>query len=399
MQQKALTIALAGNPNSGKTTIFNAITGTRQKVGNWPGVTIEKKEGAVKWKKHELVIVDLPGTYSLTPFSLEEIVARDYVLDEAPDVVIVIIDASNLERSLYLATQIRELDCKVVFALNMADQAQARGIKIDAHKLSELLDVPVVFTVGNKNRGIDQLLEKAVELADTQRKPPLRRVRYSQEIEKAIDILKTRLKEEFGGLLRYNPRWTAVKLIEDDAIVKERLKELAESKSRRLIDEAAIQREYLRTRFNDDPEIVTTDERYGFISGIIKEVQTASTLQRVDRSRAIDLVLTNRYLGIPIFFIFIWAMFQITFTLGTYPQEWIESFMGWLTGMAGRVIPAGVLHDLVVDGILQGIGAVIVFLPNILILFFCCSSEWSAVCSSFSISACSVVAALDSSSL
>lgn len=371
MKQKALTIALAGNPNSGKTTIFNAITGTRQKVGNWPGVTIEKKEGAVTWKKHELVIVDLPGTYSLTPFSLEEIVARDYVLDETPDVVIVIIDASNLERSLYLATQIRELDCKVVFALNMADQAQARGIKIDAHKLSQLLDLPVVFTVGNKNRGIDQLLEKAIELAGTQRKPPLRRVRYSLEIEKAIDVLKARLSDELGDQLRYNPRWTAVKLIEDDAIIKQRLQELSESRSGRLIAEAAAQREYLRTRFNDDPEIVTTDERYGFISGIIKEVQTSSTLQRVDRSRAIDLVLTNRYLGIPIFFIFIWAMFQITFTLGAYPQEWIESGMDWLTGVAGRMIPAGLLHDLVVDGILQGIGAVIVFLPNILILFFC----------------------------
>ncbi len=371
MNQRTLTIALAGNPNSGKTTIFNAITGTRQKVGNWPGVTVEKKEGSVTWKSHDLMIVDLPGTYSLTPFSIEEIVARNYVLDEAPDVVIVIIDASNLERSLYLATQIRELDCKVVFALNMADQAQSRGIKIDAEKLSELLDVPVVFTVGNKGRGIDQLLEKTIDLANTQRKPPLRRVRYSLEIEKSISVLKSLLSTELDSLLPYNPRWTAVKLIEDDAIIKERLAALSESKSRILIEAAEAQREYLRARFNDDPEIVTTDERYGFISGIIKEVQTTSTLQRVDRSRAIDLVLTNRYLGIPIFFIFIWAMFQITFTLGAYPQAWIESAMGWITGTAGRVMPDGMLRDLVLDGILQGIGTVIVFLPNILILFFC----------------------------
>jgi ferrous iron transport protein B len=159
MAERMLTIALAGNPNSGKTTIFNAITGTRQKVGNWPGVTVEKKEGLIVKDGYQLKIVDLPGTYSLTPFSIEEIVARNYVLDESPDVVIDIIDASNLERSLYLATQLRELDCKVVFALNMTDMAQSRGIKINAAKLSELLDVPVVYTVGNRQKGIDELAD------------------------------------------------------------------------------------------------------------------------------------------------------------------------------------------------------------------------------------------------
>ena len=162
MRQKSLTIALAGNPNSGKTTIFNIITGTRQKVGNWPGVTVEKKEGTVSKYGYTLKIIDLPGTYSLTPYSIEEIIARNYVLDEKPDVVIDIIDASNLERSLYLATQLRELDCKVLFALNMADLARTWGIKIDDQKLSELLGIPVVFTIGNKNEGIDNLLEKTI---------------------------------------------------------------------------------------------------------------------------------------------------------------------------------------------------------------------------------------------
>ena len=168
MSSKRLTIALAGNPNSGKTTIFNTITGTRQKVGNWPGVTVEKKEGRVQYRGYDLAIVDLPGTYSLTPYSIEEIVARNYILDESPDVVIDIIDASNLERSLYLATQLCELDCKVLFALNMADLALSRGSKIDDRKLSELLKVPVTFTVGNKNEGIDTLLEMAVELAEAE---------------------------------------------------------------------------------------------------------------------------------------------------------------------------------------------------------------------------------------
>ncbi len=184
MHSKHLSIALAGNPNSGKTTIFNNITGTRQKVGNWPGVTVEKKEGRVSKFGYDLIIVDLPGTYSLTPFSIEEIITRDYVLEEHPDVVIDIIDASNLERSLYLATQLRELDCKVLFALNMADVSQTRGMKIDDKMLSELLDVPVVFTIGNKNEGIDTLLEKAIELAESSYETPkTRKVKYSKDIE------------------------------------------------------------------------------------------------------------------------------------------------------------------------------------------------------------------------
>ena len=192
ISQKSLTIALAGNPNSGKTTIFNSITGTRQKVGNWPGVTVEKKEGIVSKYGYELKIIDLPGTYSLTPFSVEEIIARDFVLDECPDVVIDIIDASNLERSLYLATQLREIDCKVLFALNMADIARTRGIKIDAEKLSELLDLPIVFTIGNKNEGIDELLKKAIELAesdvDTSGK---RKVKYNKDTENSISELRS----------------------------------------------------------------------------------------------------------------------------------------------------------------------------------------------------------------
>ncbi|MGD8336260.1 MAG: FeoB small GTPase domain-containing protein, partial [Desulfobacterales bacterium] len=200
MSTKRLTIALAGNPNSGKTTIFNRITGTRQKVGNWPGVTVEKKEGTVFKHGYELKIIDLPGTYSLTPYSIEEIVARNYILDETPDVVIDIIDASNLERSLYLATQIRELDCKVIFALNMADLASSRGSKIDEIKLSELLDVPVAFTVGNKNEGIDTLLSMAIEIAESDPSArSTRRVQYSKDIEEAVDKLRQMIDTSTAG--------------------------------------------------------------------------------------------------------------------------------------------------------------------------------------------------------
>jgi ferrous iron transport protein B len=372
MEPKHLTIALAGNPNSGKTTIFNNITGTRQKVGNWPGVTVAKKEGNINKYGYNLKIIDLPGTYSLTPFSIEEIVVRNYVLDERPDVVIDIIDASNLERSLYLATQLRELDCKVLFALNMADLARTRGMKIDGDKLSQLLDVPVVFTVGNKNEGINDLLKQAVKLAESDTLAPKKRnVKYSIDIENSIIRLKQFIEEKSDGKLPYNIRWTAIKLLEDDKIIKERILQSAGDIGLEILQTTQALRKHLDQRFDDDPQIVMTDERYGFIAGIIKEVQTSSTKQRVDISRNIDLVLTNRFIGFPIFLFFIWAMFQLTFTLGAYPMDWIDGGVAWISTAIDGLVPDGLFKALLLDGIIAGVGSVIVFLPNIIILFFC----------------------------
>jgi len=374
MYEKHLSIALAGNPNSGKTTIFNNMTGTRQKVGNWPGVTVEKKEGHITKSGYDLKIIDLPGTYSLTPFSIEEIVARNFVLDERPDVVIDIIDASNLERSLYLATQLREIDCKVLFALNMADVAQTRGIKIDADKLSELLDVPVVFTIGNKNKGIDTLLEKAIELAESNYVIPIKRkVKYSKDIEDSISKLEYFIESLAKGTIPYNPRWTAIKLLEDDKIVKERIQQKTGKNSRKILEETTAQRDFLVDRFDDEPEIVMTDERYGFIAGIIREVLTTSTRQRVDISRNVDLLLTNRFVGFPIFIFFIWAMFQLTFSLGVYPMEWIDSGIKLFSTSLAQVLPDNIFKDFLINGVIAGVGSVVVFLPNILILFFCIS--------------------------
>ena len=320
----------------------------------------------------ELRIVDLPGTYSLTPFSIEEIVARNYILDENPDVVVVIIDASNLERSLYLATQIRELDCRVVFALNMADVARTRGIKIDASKLSELLNLPVVFTVGNKNEGIDELLKKAVELAESDYTPlQERKVKYNKDLEKAIAAIQKVVEENMGHMLPYDARWTAIKLVEDDKIVKEKILGKSEALSREVLEEAGRQRRLLMERFDEEPEILTTDERYGFIAGIIKEVHTTAIQKRVDMSRNIDLVLTNRFVGFPIFFLFIWAMFQATFTFGEYPMAWIEILVGLLSSGVNSALPDSLLKDLMLNGVIAGVGSVVVFLPNILILFLC----------------------------
>ena len=374
MNPRSLTIALAGNPNSGKTTIFNNLTGAHQKVGNWSGVTVEKKEGVINRHGYELTIIDLPGTYSLTPFSIEEIVARNFILEEHPDVVIDIIDASNLERSLYLATQLREIDCKVVFALNMADMAQSRGIKIQTDTLSDLLDVPIVFTVGNKNEGMDALLKKAIELAEkTQHTPEGRRVRYSQDIEFAISRLQDFLNDAISGALPYNDRWTAIKLIEDDKIVREQVLTLAGGALQTVQHEIQVARQYIMDRFDDDPEIIMTDERYGFIAGIVKETVTTSARQRVDISRNIDRVLTNRFVGFPIFVFFIWAMFQLTFTVGEIPKTWIQSAVNGLSSAVELHLSDSLFKDMLLNGVIAGVGSVVVFLPNILILFFCIS--------------------------
>jgi len=374
MEKATITIALAGNPNSGKTTIFNNITGTRQKVGNWPGVTVEKKEGRIRKFGYDLKIIDLPGIYSLTPFSIEEIVARDYILEECPDVVIDIIDASNLERSLYLATQMRELGrSKVLFALNMSDVARARGFKIDGDKLSELLDVPVHATVGNKNQGVDVLLQKAIEMVESGKAPPKgRKVNYSKDIEAAIGTLEALLTPHFQDDSPYDSRWASIKLLENDRVVLKRIQSvLPDDALSELISKTDMLRQTLRERYDEDPEIILTDERYGFIAGIMKEVFTTSSRKRIDSSRNIDLVLTNRFVGFPIFLFFIWAMFQLTFTLGAYPMDWIESGVAAAGAVLNNALPESLLKDLLVNGILAGVGSVVVFLPNILILFFC----------------------------
>lgn len=370
MNNRPVTIALAGNPNSGKTSIFNVITGARQKVGNWAGVTVEKKEGFIERNGQKIKIVDLPGIYSLTPFSIEEVVARNYLIEETPDVVINIIDATNLERALYLATQIRELDCKVVFALNMADVLQNKDIYIDDAKLSELLDLPVVFTVGNRGEGIPKLLDTAVELAGTDKKHSAsRKVKYSPEIEKSIEVLSGSLKEVLPEDGNYSTRWTAVKLIEQDRPVLKHISSIENTEH--IIEISENERARLKTFFDDEPEMIMTDERYGFIEGIIREVLHMPALNRVDISRKIDSVLTNKIIGLPAFAFFIWLMFQSTFVIGQFPMDWLESFVGFLASGVSSIMPDGILKSLVVDGIISGVGGVLVFLPNILILFFC----------------------------
>ncbi|MEJ2232312.1 MAG: ferrous iron transport protein B [Syntrophobacterales bacterium] len=371
MKQEAITIALTGNPNSGKTTIFNNLTGTRQHVGNWPGVTVEKKMGTVIHNGHRLQVVDLPGTYSLTAYSIEEIVARRFLVDLKPDVVVDIVDASNLERNLYLATQLIEMGVKLILALNMADVAEARGHEIDAESLGTLLGVPVVFTIGTKNQGMKELLDKVLEVVED-RDTVSRHIHisYGHELEKEIKKIQDVIWRDPSVGERFSTRWLAVKLLENDAAVQERVGALGEI-GKEILAQAAASRERLAEFYKDDAEMVLTEQRYGFIGGALKEVLRVSAKSKLDLSRQVDLFLTNRILGFPVFIFFIWAMFQLTFTVGAYPMEWIDAGVGWLGTVVSALLPAGLLHDLVVDGIIAGVGSVIIFLPNILILFFC----------------------------
>lgn len=361
-----LTIALAGNPNSGKTTIFNALTGGRQHVGNYPGVTVEKKEGACRHGEARLRVVDLPGTYSLTAYSTEELVARDFLIHEKPDVVIDILDAGNLERNLYLAVQIMELGAPQVLALNMSDVARQRGLEFDLELLSKLLGVPIVPTVGHKGTGKAELLNAAVELASRPERPAPRRIDYGPEIEAEIAKLETHIQQAGIALNGTPVRWLAVKLLEGDTQVREHLA------NNGLIDAADKAAQRLESLMGDSPEALIADRRYGFISGACQEAVRSTVESRHNLSDRIDAVVTNRLLGLPIFLGLMYAVFHLTFTLGDPLMGWTESSFEWLGGAVGGLWPDGsdsLLRSLLVVGIIGGVGGVLVFLPNILLLF------------------------------
>ncbi|MDD3553394.1 MAG: ferrous iron transport protein B [Deltaproteobacteria bacterium] len=369
MASKHITMALAGNPNAGKTTIFNQLTGARQKVGNWAGVTVEKKEGVREHKGIQFTVVDLPGIYSLTAYSMEEVVSRDFILKEHPDVVVAVLDASNLERNLYLACQLIELNIRLVFAMNMVDMAKDKGLLIDYEQLARLLGVPIVQTVGTKGIGIEELLDKVrevVEGADSVSRHI--HINYGPEIEEEIQTIKGVLKgktPEFAA--RYYPRWSAIKLLENDPLV---IKELASCpKGDMVLKQAEASRTHIKELFEDEADVIITEARYGFISGALKETVKLSAVAKRDMSYEIDRVLTNRLLGLPILLFFMYLLFQSTFILGEYPQSWIEAGVAFIADVMGHVLPDGLAKEMIIDGVISGVGGVVVFLPNIVILF------------------------------
>ncbi|MFQ6036556.1 MAG: ferrous iron transport protein B [Sedimentisphaerales bacterium] len=363
-----ITVALAGNPNSGKTTIFNMLTGARQHVGNYPGVTVEKKEGLCKYKDYEITFVDLPGTYGLTAYSIEELVARNFIIDEQPDVVVDIVDSSNIERNLYLATQLIEMNVPLVLAFNMSDIAKQKGMVFDIQQLSKLLQASIVLTVGNKAKGRTELLDAIIETANRGKVPRTYRISYGQEIETELANIETLIcAEECQLAEKYDPRWLTIKLLEQDSDIT------AKVHTKKILDAVAASVEHLRTIFGDEPEIVIADRRYGFISGACQETVKTTVESRHSRSDMIDAIVINRVLGLPIFLLLMYLVFSLTFKIGEYPMSWLEQFFGWTGKTIANFWPVGSdswLKSLLVDGVISGVGGVLVFLPNILLLFF-----------------------------
>lgn len=361
-----VTMALAGNPNSGKTTLFNALTAGRQHVGNYPGVTVEKKEGFRRWGTTAIKVIDLPGTYSLTAFSIEEIVARDVIIHDKPDVVVDVLDAGNLERNLYLAVQIMELGVPLVLALNMADVARQRGIEFDLEQLQRLVGVPIVPTVGHKRSGIEDLLSASVKVAGQSRPEPLH-LDYGPEIEAELSRIQ-QLIEQTGATVKDVPtRWLAIKLLEGDSDIRNRVNNAEVTSA---VDRAI---EHLSSLLGDVPEALIADRRYGFISGACQETVRSTVESRHTASDHIDTVVTNRVLGLPIFLGMMYLVFHLTFTIGDPLMDLIESGFAWLGIAVGGLWAPGsdsLLRGLLVDGIIGGVGGVLVFLPNILLLFF-----------------------------
>ncbi len=367
MKQK-ITVALAGNPNAGKTTLFNALTGARQHVGNWPGVTVEKKEGTLSHGGRDIHVVDLPGTYSLTAFSLEEHIARSFIVQDGPDVLVDVVDASNLERNLYLATQLLEMNVNTVMALNMIDVAHLRGIEIDVDKLSELVGMPVVPTNGKREIGIDELLDTVVRQADMPVVVPTEKtINYGAELEEELDKIQDMLDAAGPDRRGLSHRWLAVKLLENDPELVDHVREAAGGKE--IIGQVEASREHLINIFGDPPEILLADARYGFVSGAIKQSVTVPEADRIYLSEVIDRVLTNRMMGPVILLAVLYFVYKFTFQTSEPLVGLFESFFGWLGQVAAGAIPEGLLQSLVVSGMIGGVGGVLGFTPLIAFMF------------------------------
>lgn len=369
-QSLEIKVALAGNPNAGKTTLFNALTGSRQHVGNYPGVTVERKHGYCHVNDAKLEIVDLPGTYSLTAISEEELVARNFIIEDSPQVVVNIVDSSNIERNLYLTVQLLELNAPVILVLNMFDLAKQNGIDIDIDALSRLLEVPVIATVANKDQGLDELKDAIVRYVRTPQPDQFSWVNYGPDIEQAIIELVDFL--DITGKLADHKRWVAVKMLENDPAILDRARQ-------ELADDHIIwkvlqrNRDRIKRLYGDEAEIIIADRRYGVISGIRQEAVKTQRIRRYDFSDHLDMVLTHSVVGVPIFLALMYGVFYLTFTLGEWPMHWLEEGLGLLSGFIRDVWPGGwgeELRSLVVDGVIAGVGSVLVFLPNILLLFF-----------------------------
>ena len=402
-ERRTINVALVGNPNCGKTSLFNIASGAHEHVGNYSGVTVDAKEGFFDFQGYHFRIVDLPGTYSLSAYSPEEIYVRKHIIEETPDVIINVVDASNLERNLYLTTQLIDMNVMMVIALNMYDELETSGNKLDHETLSELFGVPMVPTVCRRAEGIDKLFHIIIEIyegSDFVTKNVKKNVRsevmdeletwhkdfvpedhYGKQgffrhihvnhgpiIEKSIENIKKAIRENERIRYKYSTRFLSIKLLENDKDIERIVRALPNGE--KILNVRDKEAENIRKAMNEDSEQAITDAKYGFITGALKETFTDNHLEKEQTTRVIDSIVTHRIWGYPIFFLFLYIMFEGTFVLGEYPMMGIEWLVEQFGNLVGNYMPEGPLKDLIVDGIIGGVGGVIVFLPNILILYF-----------------------------
>lgn len=368
---KTINVAFVGNPNAGKTSLFNYASRSREHTGNYSGVTIDSKSSKIKYNDYTFNITDLPGTYSLSAYSPEELFVRDYIIDALPDVVINVIDASNLERNLYLTTQLIDMDIKVIVALNMYDELLKRKDEFDFVALGKMLGIPFTPTVGSRGSGIKELLEKIINVYNDQDETVRHiHINYSHEVEKSITNIQDKIKsgKNYSITNKLSSRFIAIKLLEKDNHIKNKI--ISSPNYKEIIGAARDEIDRLEQEFKENSETIITDAKYGFIAGALKETYKANVLEKRKNTEIIDAFITHKLFGFPIFIFILWLMFQSTFTLGNYPMEWIEQGVMTLDGWLQKLLPAGTLKELIVDGVVGGVGGVIVFLPNILILFF-----------------------------
>lgn len=369
-----ISVALVGNPNCGKTSLFNFASGAHERVGNYSGVTVDAKEGIAQFEGYTFHLVDLPGTYSLSAYSPEELYVRRQIIDKTPDVIINVIDASNLERNLYLTTQLIDMHVRMVCALNMFDETEARGDQVDCDHLGRLFGVPMIPTVFTTGRGVDQLFRTIINMYEGNEgdDPHYRHIHinHGHEIEHGIEEIQEHLKKAPNLRQRYSTRYLAIKLLENDKDAEQYIRTLPDADEiLRHRDEAAAR---VKEETGDDSETAIMDAKYGFINGALQEAgyMPGHKKDTYQVTHVIDSIITNRFVGFPIFILLFFVMFSATFLLGQVPMDWIDSGIGWLGQMVGQHMPEGPLKDMLADGVIGGVGAVIVFLPQILILYF-----------------------------
>ena len=369
-----INVALVGNPNCGKTSLFNFVSGAHERVGNYSGVTVDAKEGQAEYKGYIFNIVDLPGTYSLSAYSPEELYVRKQITESTPDVIINVIDASNLERNLYLTTQLVDMNLKIVGALNMFDEFEARGDKLDNDKLGELFGIPFVPTVFRSGRGINELFDMVINVYEGIKDPLKNNIRHihlnhGKYIERAIDEVKAEIQKNEQIRHKYSTRFLAIKLLEKDQKIENVAKQLPNKDDIFKVRDKAI--DYILKETKEDSETAIMNAKYGIIHGALQEAgsEEGKKTDTYQMTHVLDAIITNRYFGFPLFFIFLYIMFEVTFTLGQYPMDWIEAGVEAISSFMSSLLPVGPLRDMIVDGAIAGVGAVIVFLPQILILY------------------------------